>query len=293
MKQIEKDNQSKNDSDTAYNLLENSRSQIQTRNVRLDILYQPTGPAKEYSPLAVNLCKSCSHLCCYCYGPAAMRISPEKYAKLNVKKNVIDRLRKDTIRFQSKKRQVLMNFIGDPYTIEDIEPAITRQALQLLLENDFPVAILTKGGNRCLRDFDLFLKYKDKIKVGATLTCLSDNESLRYEPGAALWNERMAVLRRLHNEGIKTWVSLEPVLNPVTTLQIIRESYTYVDEFKVGRWNHNKIAATTIDWHKFLVDAVSLLRGFNSNFYIKDDLNKYANGFKLDARERNADLYHM
>lgn len=273
--------------------MSNKSSTSNERNIRLDILYPPTGPAKEYSPYAVNLCKSCSHLCSYCYAPATMRMSPEEFAILNTKKDVIRRLERDIIKFRAKKRQVLMNFIGDPYTIEDVRPAITRQALELLLGNGFPVAILTKGGKRCLRDLDLFLKYKDKIKVGATLTCLSDNDSKKYEPKAALWSERMEVLKTLHSNRIKTWVSLEPVLNPQTTLQIIRESHTYVDEYKVGKWNHNKDEEKKIDWHQFLIDAVTLLRKYDKKFYVKDDLNKFSQGFRLEPIERDADLYHL
>lgn len=273
--------------------MSNKSSTSNERNIRLDILYPPTGPAKEYSPYAVNLCKSCSHLCSYCYAPATMRMSPDEFAILNTKKDVIRRLERDIIKFRAKKRQVLMNFIGDPYTIEDVKPAITRQALELLLGNGFPVAILTKGGKRCLRDLDLFLKYKDKIKVGATLTCLSDNDSKKYEPKAALWSERMEVLKTLHSKGIKTWVSLEPVLNPQTTLQIIRETHLYADEYKVGKWNHNKDEEKKIDWHQFLIDAVTLLRKYDKKFYIKDDLNKFSQGFRLEPIERDADLYHL
>ena len=33
----------------------------------MSIIYEPKGKAREYSPLAVNLYRGCSHGCLYCY----------------------------------------------------------------------------------------------------------------------------------------------------------------------------------------------------------------------------------
>jgi len=37
----------------------------------MSVIYEPRGKAREYSELAVNLYKGCSHACVYCYAPAA------------------------------------------------------------------------------------------------------------------------------------------------------------------------------------------------------------------------------
>jgi DNA repair photolyase len=65
---------------------------------------------------------------------------------------------------------------------------------------------------------------------------------MRWEPGAALPEEKINSLRRAHEKGIKTWVSLEPVLYPEITLEIIRRTYGFVDEFKVGTLNYHSHA---------------------------------------------------
>jgi DNA repair photolyase len=82
-------------------------------------------------------------------------------------------------------------------------------------------------------------------------------------------------LKEAHDEGIKTWVSLEPVLNPETSLQIIRETHTFVDKFKVGLLNYHPLAKT-IDWIKFRANVVNLLDNLHCNYYIKNDLKNYA-----------------
>ena len=57
-------------------------------------------------------------------------------------------------------------------------------------------------------------------------------------------------------------------------LKIIEETYEFVDLYKVGTLNYNE-KAKEIDWTKFGNDAISLLKKYNKNYYIKDDLKKY------------------
>ena len=45
------------------------------------IIYEPRGKAKEYSKLAANLYKGCSHGCTYCYAPAATFTKPEQFVR--------------------------------------------------------------------------------------------------------------------------------------------------------------------------------------------------------------------
>jgi DNA repair photolyase len=131
--------------------------------------------------------------------------------------------------------------------------------------------ILTKGGQRSERDFDL-LTSRDWF--GVTLTNLDNILSLRWEPGAALPEERINSLYKAHKKGVKTWVSLEPVLYPKTTLEIIRKTYKFVDTFKVGTLNYHR-HARSIDWHRFAADVKSLLLELDAKYYLKEDLRKW------------------
>jgi DNA repair photolyase len=180
-----------------------------------DIIYTPRGKAREYSPYALNIYNGCDHNCKYCY----VKILKLQRYKLNneiePRKDIIEKLEKQLKR-QEVTEQVLLCFMGDPYCKTDTKYETTREVLNILLKYNIPTAILSKGGKRILRDIDLFKKFK-KIKVGATLTLLDEKESLEYEPNAALPRERIEVLKKLHNEGIKTWVSFEPVIRPLTT----------------------------------------------------------------------------
>jgi DNA repair photolyase len=237
-----------------------------------DVIYIPKGKAREYSPYALNIYNGCDHDCKYCY----VKIMPfPKYRaadEIEPKENILENLEKQLKR-QEITDQVLLCFMGDPYCKADIQYKTTREVLKILLKYNIPTAILSKGGNRILRDIDLFEKFEN-IKIGATLTLIEERESLQYEPGAALPRERMKVLRILHDKGIKTWVSFEPIINPLTTYKLLELSYLFVDQYMVGKMNHHK---SNINWKEFGDKIYKKLMKYNKRFYIKKDLYKYMN----------------
>jgi len=245
-----------------------------------DIIYTPRGKAREYSPYSLNIYNGCDHNCKYCYVKTMPFTKQVTNEEIKPKEDILERLEKQ-LKKQEITEQVLLCFMGDPYCKADIQYETTREVLNILLKYNIPTAILSKGGERILRDIDLFKKFK-KIKVGATLTLLDEKESLDYEPNAALPRERIEVLKKLHNEGIKTWVSFEPVIRPLTTYQLLELSYPFVDQYKVGKMNHY-ILETDVNWGEFGNVIVKKLMKYKKDFYIKKDLYKYMN-IKLDDK---------
>jgi len=77
-------------------------------------------------------------------------------------------------------------------------------------------------------------------------------------------------------EGIFTWVSLEPVINPDQALAVIHMAHPYVNFWKVGKLNHMKEYERTVDWGKFLFDAETLLTKLGAKYYIKNDLRAFS-----------------
>jgi len=45
----------------------------------MPIIYEPSGKALEYSPLAANLYAGCGHRCVYCYAPLALKRTREMF----------------------------------------------------------------------------------------------------------------------------------------------------------------------------------------------------------------------
>lgn len=131
---------------------------------------------------------------------------------------------------------------------------------------------LTKGGHRALPYMDLFRPDRDAF--ASTLTSIDPTFSLKWEREAALPKDRMNTLRAFHDAGIFTWVSLEPVLDTEATLQIIRETHSFVDLYKVGRANYIGLTKTT-DWKKFTEDVLQTLAEVGAKHYIKRDLQPF------------------
>ena len=238
------------------------------------VIYEPRGRAGEYCPLAVNLYRGCGHGCIYCYAPEATFIDRQEFIKATPRQGIIEKLAKDAPSAISGRPEgnVLLCFTCDPYQpINDIH-GLTRQAIAILHRNGFNVTILTKGGKRAERDFNL-LTPKDNFAV--TLTFLDEQKSLQWEPGAAPPKERIESVRKAHELGIKTWVSLEPVIEPAESIEIIRQTHTFVDLFKVGLLNYHP-RGKEIDWRKFLQDCIATLKQYGCQYYIKKDLRQYS-----------------
>ncbi len=234
-------------------------------------IYEPKGKAREYSPLALNTYSGgCDHGCKYCYCSGIMRGAWGNKAKpRDMSLSMLQREAK------AARRQILLSFIADPYCAVEQEHRKTRLALQVLADARCSVAILTKGGNRCLDDLDTFKAWPDsRVKVGATLTFNSHDLSREWEPGAALPSDRVDALRRLHESGVKTWASIEPVIVPSESLAIIKASLPYCDAYKVGRWNHDE-RSNTIDWTAFGKAAVDMIRAAGKRLYVKHDLRPH------------------
>ena len=256
----------------------------------MSVIYEPKGKAREYSPLALNLYLDCSHGCKYCYAPAILRKGEGYYKVASPRNNIIKMLEKDLER-NAPKSQVLLSFIGDVYSQTSDENLTTRQALSLLSKYHVPTAILTKGGKRCLKDVDIFKSFGEHFQIGYTLTFMDEKKSLEWEPGAAIPEERLQVLKELHDNGMQTFVSCEPVIEPEETLKLIERTITdnSVDIYKVGKLNNYRGLDKTIDWTDFLQKALEMIRGAGKRVYVKQDLRIAAHSVRLYGNEVLAD----
>lgn len=238
----------------------------------MNYLYRPSGKALEYGNLALNLYRGCSGGCTYCFAPATTFQSREDFAKPKPRAIRWEGLKSDLTNI-GKGKSIFLSFTHDPYLQIEMDLKITLQAIMMIQDAGCSANLLTKGGARSTRDFDL-LSQDPGSKYGATLTFLDDSLSLLWEPGAALPHERILALQEAHSLGISTWASLEPVIDPAQSLQIIRETAEFVDEFKIGRWNHDS-RANLIEWKAFGGEAVELCRKLGKKAYIKKDLQVF------------------
>ena len=248
----------------------------------MSLIYIPSGKAREYSPLALNVYSGgCDHGCKYCYCAQVQRGN----WGLIPKPRLLKMIEKEA---QMSKEQILLSFISDPYNGEEPKYKATHKIIKILKHAGCSVAILSKGGYRCLADIDLFKTWPDKrFKIGATLTFVNEGMSKEYEPGAALPSERIETLKNFYDNGIQTWASIEPVIDAKESLSVIEASLPFVNGYKVGKLNHKK---SNVNWTTFCIDAVNLIRSAGRKLYVKNDLRPFAPVGFLSVNESTADF---
>lgn len=240
-------------------------------------IYTPTGRALEYGDHSLNIYTGCNHGCIYCYAKKMHdHYKPnENYADVKLRAGLLEALDKQLESGAFKNKLIHLCFTCDPYPA-DIDTTPTRAVIRMLKAADAHVQILTKGGHRAERDFDL-LDGNDWF--GVTITSTSSfmdfvGDDYKREPNAAPTIERAMSLYVAHDAGIKTWVSFEPVYDPKVVYASIK-SWKHIDLFRIGKLNHY---ASDIDWKAFGNECVRLCELYGRNYYIKQDLRDAMEG---------------
>jgi DNA repair photolyase len=167
--------------------------------------------------------------------------------------------------------QVFLSFTTDVFNPTDM--SLTRPVIEVIQQHGMGICTLTKGGSRALPFIDLFRPERDAF--AATLTTLDDAFSRRWERGAALPADRLNSLKKFHDAGIFTWVSLEPTLDVESSLAIVQATHGFVDLFKIGRANYLKEITRTTDWRAYTLRMIDLCQKLGVKHYIKKDLQPY------------------
>jgi len=227
----------------------------------------------------LNLYGGCSHGCLYCYN--RRKGWPEGSYETPLVKATLANLTHDLeyLKEIQDRTIVHISFQGDPYDMgrgEDTRglaqyfgetnESLIRRFLKAFREYEHPFQVLTKGGTKAAADFDL---YGPEDLFGVTLTFDNDADSRTWEPGAALPSDRIEAPKKAKEQGIKTWVSMEPVIDPEQTLHLIEMSSDYVDKYWVGKLNY---MSSSINWYQFRADAEQLLSELGNKYRIKEAL---------------------
>lgn len=230
------------------------------------LIYEPRGRALEYAPLACNLAVGCVHGCRYCYGPRAFRVAPTDWTVPLPKADLIGRFERSARKFAGDPREILFSFATDPLgTLEQAEDL--RAILPVAEAHRLRLTLLTKNPEGAEEFLPAFAR--NDWSLGTTVCFLSESFREEWEPGAPSVASRLAWMDRARALGVRTWASVEPVLDAAEGLRAIEALRDRVDLLKVGKWNHDRRAAA-ISWPEFLAAAARLLEGRPHLF--KEDL---------------------
>ncbi len=188
----------------------------------------------------INPYTGCVHGCVYCYARFMKRFTSHSEAWgtfLDAKVNAPEVLSAELARRREPlKEEVFLSSVTDPYQPPERKYQLTRRLLEVLLEHQVPISILTKS-DLVLRDMDLLERF-ECCTVGFSLAMLDGELAHRMEPRAATPAERLLALRTLRDHGIRTHAFISPCLPGLTDLdQIVEAVSGSVDEIGVEAIN--------------------------------------------------------
>ncbi len=259
-------------------------------------IYNPSGKAGEYSEWAVNFYNGCSGDCSYCYCkkypmsqfwstiPTLKKSLVDEETAIKIFEKELGRNllweKTEGITNGLKKNGLFFNFSSDP--LLDASATLNTKAMQICFDNKVPVKILTKqtsqiemmvaemanNGTFWNRDIP-----KDLLAIGFTLT---GHDKL--EPGCSPNHERIMRMEDLHALGIKTWASIEPIIDFGASELMVSRTKNFCDHYKIGLESGSKHSPEDI---RVFMNKVNFHISFTNQekiptIYWKDSLLKAA-----------------
>ncbi|HVP77625.1 MAG TPA: radical SAM protein [Thermodesulfobacteriota bacterium] len=203
------------------------------------ILTKTAIPGFDY---CINPYVGCGHGCRYCYASFMKRFTGhlEPWGEfIDVKVNAPLLLKKQLKR--AKQGVVALSTVTDPYQPIEKKYQLTRRCLEVLLDAELSVNLLTRSP-LCQRDMDL-LKQFQKIEAGFSIGTHDEGIKKIFEPHAPSIDSRVKALRALHREKIRTYAFVGPML-PLDAKALVTMLEGAVDEVLIDRLNYpNKVKA--------------------------------------------------
>ncbi len=216
----------------------------------------------EYGDYTINHVQGCAHGCKYpCYAMMmAKRFGKvktyEDWCEPKLAANALEILDKEIPRYKDRIKSVQLCFTTDPFMYGyDEVGQMSIRIIKKLNANDIKCSVLTKG----ILPFELSgLSHQNEY--GITLASLNDDFRKEMEPNTAVFSDRIAALRKLHDAGCYTWVSIEPYPTPNIIQQDLRtilDAVGFVDKIIFGRMHYNKQVTAYKDHKAFFNACVS------------------------------------
>jgi len=236
----------------------------------------------EYADFCLNHVEGCSHGCRFpCYAmQMAKRFGKIKtcsdWIKPKLVSNALELLDKEIPKYKDRIKFVHLCFMTDPFMYKQSQVQdMTLKIIEKLNKNNIRCTVLTKG------IYPGILANKEKYGIaneyGITLVSLNNKFKEDFEPYSAPYLSRIKALKNLHENGLKTWVSIEPYPTPNLdknqNLLKLLESVKFVDRIIFGKLNYNVVSSKFKDNELFYEKCANKVIEFceknNIDYHIK------------------------
>ena len=237
------------------------------------VIKSPKKAAAEYAKHSVSIYRHCPNMCRYCYLDKGISKgtlgsgTPELRTCFYNEDDAVQKFNRELVKNREqliKDGGVFFCFITDPCLPDTINA--TMRCAQIAMRESVPVTILTK-----MTDWVYESLYQNNILeqgrrtgmlcVGFTLTGRDDQE-----PYASPNIERIKAMRIIHDVWkVKTFASIEPIIQFNKSLAMIRETLGFCDLYRIGLMSKCGKGYYEVD------DAIKFIE--NVNNLLMNDMN--------------------
>ena len=258
------------------------------------VIYTTSGAAKEYAPVGANFYVGCSNGCKYCYLrkgvlKSAMGMNKPQLKKCFInEKHAFEIFQQEATQNLSQLKQtgIFFSFSTDPLLPECQK--LTWYASEIATLSDIPVMILTKSTAFFKEEMKTYLQYlpdkqKKLVYFGFTLTGRDD-----WEPNAPSNEERIVTLKMLHNWGYHTFVSIEPIIDFDSSLEMIKRTKGFCEWYGIGLMTKNGHTYDLNEAEQFHKTVTSLLSQEDDmpGIYWKESFKRLCSSLFKDQKNR-------
>jgi DNA repair photolyase len=208
----------------------------------------------EYGSWTINHVIGCMHGCKF---PCYAMVMAKKFGWVKgyndwrvprIAENALEILEREIVKYRKGLDFVHLCFMSDPFMYDsekqDLIPEVKDLSLKIIekLNNEgIRVTTLTKG---IYPDELIETRFLKDNEYGITLVSLNDEFKKSFEPYSSPYSNRIEALKKLHEAGLKTWVSIEPYPTPnldktAEGIESLLEKISFVDKIIFGRLNYN------------------------------------------------------
>ena len=153
--------------------------------------------------LTFNPYTGCDHQCLYCYASSYI----PNFKDIHPKKEVLHTLKHEAAKLNGETISLCNS--SDPYPRIEASLGLTRRCLEILVESNCKIQIITKS-NLVSRDDDLLSRVP--ATVAFTITTDEDELARKLEPFAPSPNQRIRAARDLITKGVPVLVRIDPII---------------------------------------------------------------------------------
>jgi DNA repair photolyase len=171
---------------------------------------------------SINPYRGCEHGCIYCFARPnheylGFSAGLDFETKILVKQNAPELLRRELLSPKWEPQVIAISGVTDAYQPIERRLQLTRRCLEVLVEFQNPIVIITKN-ELVTRDIDLLSKLArlDAVLIFVSVTSLDGELARELEPRASQPARRLATIEELAKAGIPVGALIAPVIPGLT-----------------------------------------------------------------------------